>query len=59
MASDLFGLPVKLTFSETGPNYRTAIGGLMSLLVVSILVTFFANSWIKMINLEDVKTITT
>ena len=58
MASDIFGLPVKLTYSDTGTSYRTAVGGLMSLLVVSVLLTFFINNWIKMVNLEDVKTIT-
>ena len=59
VASDIFGLPVKLTFSETGPNYRTAFGGLMSLFVVSVLLAFFANNTMKMVNRADVKTITT
>ena len=58
VASDIFGLPVKLTYSDTGSSYRTAVGGLMSLLVVSILLTFFVNNSLKMINREDVKTIT-
>ena len=56
VASDIFGLPVKLTYSDTGQNYRTAVGGLMSLFVVSVLLTFFVNNSMKMVNREDVKT---